>query len=198
VKGNAMKRTWIILLAVAVALAIALPAGAKKPDKPDKPGTGFSPVACEVDEAFTVASVRSSDVTLPHIFEVTPPREFVLMPYTVDPTAAYEGPDDILCAEVRVTSGTLSDLRVRWIDYLTNLEGGCELAWARGKELSKINNDAVFAVGLSLENWSVDGGLCGAVNDDDGGDMTVVVMPKAKSAGTQVMVTIGIDHPEEG
>jgi len=193
-----MKRTWIILLAVAVALAIALPAGAKKPDKPDKPGTGFGPVACEVDEAITVASIRGNPVTLPHTFEVTPPREFVLMPYAVDPTAAYEGPDDILCAEVTVTSGTLSDLRVRWIDYLTNLEGGCDLAWARGKELSRINNGAVFAVGLSLENWSVDGGLCGAMNDNDGGNMTVVVMPNAKNAGAQVEVKIGIDHPDGG
>lgn len=32
-----MKRTWIMLLAVAMALVIALPAGAVKPDKPDKP-----------------------------------------------------------------------------------------------------------------------------------------------------------------
>jgi hypothetical protein len=31
------QRTWIILLAVALALVIALPAGAGKPDKPDKP-----------------------------------------------------------------------------------------------------------------------------------------------------------------
>jgi hypothetical protein len=179
-----MKRTWIILLAVAVALTIALPAGAKKPEEPKELGGGFRPMACEVDEHFT----------LPHTYEVTPLREFVSMPYTVDPSA--HSPGDILCAEVRVTSGTLSDLRVRWRDYLTGLEGGCELAWARGKELSKINNNgAVFAVGFSLENWTDEGGLCGAVNDNDGGNMTVVVMPKARSAGTQVEVTIGIDHP---
>ena len=33
-----MKRFWIMLLAVAMALVIALPATADKPDKPDKPG----------------------------------------------------------------------------------------------------------------------------------------------------------------
>lgn len=32
-----MKRFWFVLLAVAVALAMAVPAGAKKPDNPDKP-----------------------------------------------------------------------------------------------------------------------------------------------------------------
>jgi len=37
-----MKRTWIILLAIAVALAIALPAGAKKPEKPDRRAPGFA------------------------------------------------------------------------------------------------------------------------------------------------------------
>ena len=105
---------------------------------------------------------------------------------------------DVLCAEVRVSSGTLGDLRVRWLDYLTNAEGGCYLARARGKELSKINNGETFAVGLSLATWSEDGGLCGAQYDDDGGDMTVVVMPAAKSAGTEVEVSIGIDHPDEG
>ena len=41
-----MKRTWIILLAVSLALAIALPAGAKKPEKPKEPGGGFKPMAC--------------------------------------------------------------------------------------------------------------------------------------------------------
>jgi hypothetical protein len=145
-----MKRTWIILLAVAVAFAMALPAGAKKPEEPKEPGGGFRPMACEVDEHFTAAFVFEDEVTLPHTYEVTPLREFVSMPYTVDPSTHSAG--DILCTEVRVTSGTLSDLRVRWRDYLTGLEGGCELAWARGKELSRINNGAVFAVGFSLEN----------------------------------------------
>jgi hypothetical protein len=138
---------------------------------------------------------RKDVILVSDTYEVTPLREFVFGIYTVpvSPTAG-----DVLCAEVRVISGSLGDLRVRWIDYLTNLEGGCELAWARGKELSKINDGAVFAVGLSLEDWTDSGGLCGAQNDDDGGNMTVVVMPKAKTAGTWVEVKIGIDHPDGG
>jgi hypothetical protein len=175
VKEIAMKRIWIILLAVAVALAIALPAGANRPDRPVKPGTGFRPIACQIDEVLLE----------PQTFSAT---AFGI--YTVDPGT----PGGVLCAEVRVTSGTLGDLRVRWLDYRTNAEGGCYLARARGKELANINNGATFAVGLSLANWSDEGGLCGAVNDDDGGSMTVVVMPAAKSADTWVEVTIGIDH----
>jgi hypothetical protein len=177
-----MKTIWIILLAIAVALAIALPAGAKKPEKPDKPDTGFRPIACQIDQVLLEPQTFSAAAF--GVYTVDP----------VSPTAHTAG--DVLCAEVTVTSGTLSDLRVRWIDYL--IEGGCDLAWARGKELSRINSGAVFAVGLSLENWSVDGGLCGAMNDDDGGNMTVVVMPKAKNAGAQVEVKIGIDHPDGG
>jgi hypothetical protein len=178
-----MKRIWIILLAIAVALAIALPAGAKKPEKPPKPDGGFRPIACQLGGEEDVF-LRSGT------YKVTPLREFVFGLYTVDPGTS----EGVLCAEVSVTSGTLSDLRVRWLDYVTNVEGGCELAWARGKELSKINNgEVVFGVGLSLENWSDEGGLCGAVNDNDGGNMTVVVMPVAKITDTWVEVTIGID-----
>jgi hypothetical protein len=172
-----MERIWIVLLAVAVAFAIVLPAGAKKPDKPD--GRGFKPVACQIDKV-----LPDPEVTLLGGLTVA---------YTVDPGNPSEG--DVLCAEVRVTEGTLSDLRVRWLDYLTNTEGGCKLNWARGKELSDVNTGAVFAVGLSLENWSADGGLCGAQYDDDGGNMTVVVMPAAKSDTVTMRVTIGIDQP---
>lgn len=188
-----MKRTWIILLAIAVALAIALPAGAKKPDKPDD--LGFKPIPCDVDVAFAGASVRGSVVTLPHTFEATPPKQFVIQPYTVDSDDLSEGV--VLCLEVRVTSGTLSDLRVRWIDYLNNVTGGsCGLYWARGKELRSLNDGGVFSTGLRLDGWTNTGSFCGwEPPDSDDGDMTVVVMPKAKTAGTSVEVTIGIDHP---
>ena len=172
-----MKRLLIVLLTVAVALAIVLPAGAKKPDKPD--GKGFEPVACQIDEDLPDPPV----VTL--LGDLTEA-------YTVDPGNPSEG--DVLCAVVEVTSGTLGDLRVRWLDYITNVEGGCKLNWARGKELREVNNGVVFAVGLSLENWSAAGGLCGAQDDTDGGNMTVVVMAAAKSDTVTMTVTIGIDR----
>lgn len=191
-----MKRIWIILLAVAVALTIALPAGAKKPDKPDD--LGFKPIPCDVDRAFSAASVRGTGVALAHIFEATPPKQFVIQPYTVDSNDL--SPGDFLCLEVRLVPGTgsLTDLRVRWIDYLDNVTGGsCGLFWARGKELRSLNNDGVFSTGLSLDGWTDAGSFCGGEpSDPDGGNMTVVVMPKAKSAGTQVEVTIGIGQPK--
>jgi hypothetical protein len=192
-----MKRIWIILLAVSVALVIALPAGAKKPDKPDD--LGFKPILCDVDKGFAEASVRGDLVKLPHTFTVATAKQFMIQPYTVDSDDL--SPGDVLCLEVRLGPGTgsLTDLRVRWIDYLDNITGGsCGLFWARGKELRSLNDAGVFSTGLSLDGWDPAGGLCGADPDKDGGDMTVVVMPKAKSAGTQVKVTIGIEHPEEG
>ena len=51
-----MKRFWIMLLAVAMAIVIALPAAAGNPNKPEKPGkpdsSPPSPPACEVTTAF--------------------------------------------------------------------------------------------------------------------------------------------------
>ena len=130
-----MKRTWIILLAIAVALAIALPAGAKKPDKPKEPDGGFKPVTCQIDTVLHFGT-----------FEVAPPKQFVLEPYTVDP-----GTDQgVLCLEVELTEGTLADLRVRWLDYLGNEAGASDLYWARGKELRNVNNDGTFSTMISM------------------------------------------------
>lgn len=209
-----MKRMWIVLLAVAVALAIAVPAGAKKPDKPPKPDSGFKPIACTVDEVFAAAFVERIGVNdddelvrldeellgLPHIMSVLKPGVFWVTPYTVDPLFGGKvSSGDVLCLEVTLEEGTLSDLRVRWMDHFDNETGGsCGLFWARGKELRSINDGVgvfVFSTGLSLDGWDEDvGGFCGSPDDLDG-DMTVAVMPVAKSDTAQVKVTIGIDRP---
>jgi hypothetical protein len=174
-----MKRIWIILLAVSLALVIALPAGAKKPDKPKEPDGAFKPVACQVDTELASGT-----------FEVAPPKQFVLTPYT-----AYPGTDQgVLCLKVELRGGSLSDLRVRWLDYVSNQAGASDLYWARGKELRALNDGGTFSTGISLEGWTSSGGFFGSDPDPDGGDMTVVVMPKAKSDTAEVIVTIGIDH----
>ena len=169
-----MMRIWIVLLAVAVALAIALPAGAKKTND-----RGFKPEPCEIDIVLTAGA-----------FEVTPPKQFVLQPYTVWPATA----DGVLCLEVQVASGSLTDLRVRWLDYVSNQAGGSELYWARGKALRALNDGGTFSTGISLEGWTAEGGIFGSNPDLDDGDMSVMVMPKASTAGAVVSVEVGIDR----
>lgn len=183
-----MKRTWIVLLAVAVALAIALPAGAKKPDKPV---TGFKPMACEVDEHFNVADVRNAagttydvdadDVSGLFTLDLEEPEGYNETRYTVTPPVHPED-GDVLCVEVALTRGTLSDLRVRWLECQD-----CGLYRATGKDLRNFNNGEVFSAGLSVENWT---------DTDTDGKIAVAVMPKVKSDTATMTVRIGIDHPE--
>jgi hypothetical protein len=185
-EGTAMKRIWIVLLAVAVALAIVLPAGAKKPDKPGKPDTGFQPMACEVDDAFSSALVKNYRSTIweyvdRELFtlDVDEPGVFWVTRYAVKPPPDH--PDDVLCVEVRLDEGTLSDLRVRWLDCEE-----CGLFRATGKDLRNFNNnnDEVFSAGVSVTDWA-----------DLSDGVTVAVMPKAKTDIATVTVRIGIDHP---
>ena len=183
-----MKRTWIVLLVVAVALAIALPAGAKKPDKSDKPTTGFKPMACVVDVPFVRASVRNAGGTTPvsadgsgfFLLTATEVGGFNETRYTVTPPVD-PADGDVLCVEVALTGGTLSDLRVRW----SNCQD-CGLYRATGKDLRNFNNGEVFSAGLSVENWT----------DTDGDrKIAVAVMPKVKSDTATMTVKIGIDQP---
>ncbi len=184
-EGTAMKRIWIVLLAVAVALAIVLPAGAKKPDKPDKPNTGFQPMACEVDDAFSHAFVKDYRSTGGEdvdgelfTLDVDEPGVFWVTRYTVKPPPELI---DVLCVEVTLDEGTLSDLRVRWLDCEE-----CGLFRATGKDLRNFNNndDEVFSAGVSVTDWA-----------DLTEGVTVAVMPKAKTDTATVTVRIGIDHP---
>ncbi|MEE9299381.1 MAG: hypothetical protein V3V29_10165 [Acidimicrobiia bacterium] len=173
-----------LVLAVAMALVIALPAGAKKPDKPDKPNTGFKPMACQVDVPFVIADVRNAEGTI-HVwadvngvFTLTAEElgGFNETRYTVRP-AIYSA-TDVLCVEVTLVDGNLSDLRVRWLDCQD-----CGLYRATGKDLRNFNNGDVFSAGVSVADWT-----------DSDGPVTVAVMPKAKSTIATMTVKIGIDQ----
>ena len=124
-----MRRFWIALLAVALEVVVALPAGAKKPDKSDRPDTGFKPMACAVDDGFAFVSALVTDAKHTNqyvladdsgLFTLTATEAggFNETRYTVEPESGYlpiTSVDDVLCVEVTRTSGTLSDLRVRWL-----------------------------------------------------------------------------------
>jgi hypothetical protein len=182
-----MKRIWIILLAIAVALAIAVPAGAKKPDKPDD--GGFKPAACAIE-----------DEIVTYQFTVVGSKTRLLHPYTVTAKAlGTPSNGDVLCTHVALTpgsDGTLSDLRLRWLDDKDLEAGASDLYWARGKTLSSINNGGTFAVGISLDGWETWAGFFGSDPDIDDGALTVVVMPKtdAKSQSAQLTVEVGFDR----
>ncbi len=185
VKGTTMKGVWIGLLAVAVALAIAVPVEAK-PDKPDKASTGFKPVACEVDVPFGSASVTNADGTT-HVEADESGKLFTLTAtelggfnesrYTVE--RGTPGFDEVLCVEVALLGGTLSDLRVRWLGCQD-----CGLYRATGKDLKNSNNGEVFSAGVSVADWT-----------DPSGEWTVAVMPVAKGDTATMTVKIGIDRP---
>ncbi len=175
-----------LVLALAMALAIALPVEAKKPDKPGKPNTGFKPMTCQVEVPFGSADVTDAtarDVSTPAVsgvFTLTAEKSggYNETRYTVEPGTPEL--NDVLCVEVRLVHGTLSDLRVRWLDCQD-----CGLYRATGKDLRNFNNNGeVFSAGVSVADWT-----------DLGGEMTVAVMPKAKSDTATMMVKIGIDHP---
>lgn len=173
-----------LLLSIAMALVIAVPVEAK-PAKPDKPNTGFKPMACQVDVPFVSADVRNAEGT---IFDVlaesgaftltaTETGGFNETRYTVEP----DTPDlnDVLCVEVTLLDGTLSDLRVRWLDCQD-----CGLYRATGNDLRNINNGEVFSAGVSVADWI-----------DLDGDRTVAVMPVVKTDTATMRVTIGINQP---
>jgi hypothetical protein len=184
-----MRRFWITLLAVALALVVALPAGAKKPDKPDKPDTGFKPTACTVDDGFAFDSAFVTDAEYHNLYveadaselftlEATEAGGFNETRYTVEPDSSLST-DDVLCVEVTLPDGTLSDLRVRWF-WLDCQD--CGLYRATGKDLRNFNNGVVFSAGVSVADWT--------------GEKTVAVMPNTKSDSATMTVKIGIDKRE--
>ncbi len=184
-----MKSTWAVLLAAAMALAVAVPAGAHTPGKRDRPETAFKPMACQVDVTFGYARITDVGGAEDEYVTVDPtsgafalhveePGVFWVTRYTVDPGSLEDA--DVLCVEVTLTQGTLSDLRVRWLDCVD-----CGLYRATGKDLRNFNNGDAFSAGLSVGKWT-----------DAGGEISVVVMPKAKSDTASMTVKIGIDHPE--
>lgn len=173
-----------LVLAIAMALVIAVPAQAK-PVKPDKPNTGFKPVACQVDLPFVSADVRSAAGTIHDVpaqsgaftLTATALGGFNETRYIVDPDTPVL--DDVLCVEVKLVAGTVRDLRVRWLDCQD-----CGLYRATGKDLRDFNNGEVFSAGVSVADWT-----------EPGGERTVAVMPVPKSDTATMTVTIGIDQP---
>ena len=178
-----MKRLGITMLAIAMALVTALPAGAKKPDKPDKPH-GFEPMACQVDVPVGSADVRNAAGTTYDVeaesgaFTLTAFESlgFNETQYTVEPPGTPEL-NDVLCVEITLLDGTLSDLRVRWLNCQN-----CGLYRATGKDLRNFNNGEVFSAGVSAASWTA-------------GERIVAVMPVTKSDTATMTVTIGIDQP---
>jgi hypothetical protein len=142
-----MERIWIVLLVVAVAFAIVLPAGAKKPDKPG--GKGFKPMACEVEVPFVIADVRNAAGTknkvpadeIGEFFTLTATAlgGFNETLYTVDPETLdlTLNPGDVLCVEVTLLDGTLGDLRVRWLEC----QDPC-LYWFKGEGPEELQQPA--------------------------------------------------------
>ena len=162
-----MRRFWIVMLVVSMALAIALPARAEKPDKPDRPSTGFRPTACQVDRVSEVFTLNATEL-----------GGFNVTRSTLAPEADTRGLNVVLCVEVTLDGGTLRDLRVRWFGYDCQ---NCGLYRATGKDLRNFNSGEVFSAGVSVADWT--------------DSMTVDVMPLTKSDEATLTVTIGLDKP---
>ena len=167
-----------------MAVVIAVPVEAK-PVRPDEPNTAFKPVACQVDVPFLSADVRNAEGT---IFDVlaesaaftltaTEPGGFNETRYTVEPGTT--DLHDVLCVEIALLDGALSDLRVRWLDCQE-----CGLYRGTGKDLRNFNNGEVFSAGVSAADWT-----------DPDGERTVAVMPLTKSDTATMSVTIRINQP---
>jgi len=176
----------MLLLAVTTALVASPPAEAKKPDKP---GTGFKPTACRVDIPFASADITKAAGTIPDVLAddgvfslaATIQGGFNETRYAVQPDGPEPG--DVMCVEVTLVAGSLSDLRVRWL--------GCEncgLNRATGIDLRRFNNGEIFSAGVSVTDW-IDW-------IDPEGEMTVAVMPQVKTDTATLTVKIGIDDPE--
>jgi hypothetical protein len=183
-----MRRFWIILLAVAMAIVIALPAAAvkppDKPEKPGKPGSGpTNPPACVVaaEPLFEgdLGPLRGAREYTAHWFELTAEK-------LADP-----GKRD-LCVEVTVVTGTLSDMNVALADYPDQAARRCGFHWPGGK----INQGDVFNVGFSLDGYEgqSESWFCGSnEGPDDSEGLAVLVMPKlhAKTDVATLHVKVG-------
>jgi hypothetical protein len=182
-----MKRFWITLLAVAMAIVIALPAAALKPDKPEKPGKPgsgpTSPPACAVTESFV-----GVDGVVPLAFDGA--GEYTTHWIYLPAEKLLDHGDLNLCVEVTVASGTLGDMNVALVDYDDQAARRCGFYWPGGK----ITEGDVFNVGFSLYGYDSQPGFCGSDShsDDDGG-LVVLVRPKlhAKSGAGALDVKVG-------
>ena len=180
-----MKRTMILLLAVAVVVVSAAPVGAKKPDNPGKGPT--NPPACEVAQAFVTDP--------PGPFSPEGAREYTTYFIKLAPADLAERDGQDLCVEVTVDYGSLSDMNVALIDYPDPAARRCGFYWPGGK----INEGDVFKVEFSLDE-TADGldagelGFCGSDPDLDWYDgLVVVVQPQlhAKTDAATLEVRIG-------
>ena len=169
-----MRRFWIILLAVAMAIVIALPAAAVRPDKPEKPGKPGSgptnPPACEVTKSFSDESLNSDRA-----------GEYNIHWINLTPAELADRGERDLCVEVTVESGTLGDMNVALADYDDQAARRCGFYWPGGK----INEGDVFNVGFSLDGYGGQSGFCGSDPGPYDG-LAVLLMPKlhAKTDGT--------------
>jgi len=156
------RKTMIVALALFALVVATVPAGAKKPDNPGKPGSGpTSPTACEMTSAFWEDSRHPTEA-----------REYTDFWIKLD-LGAPVGQD--LCVEVTVASGNLSDMNVALVDYHDPAARRCGFYWPGGK----INEGDVFNVRFSLDGYTGQDGFCGSEPDSDTyPGLVVLVMPK--------------------
>jgi hypothetical protein len=189
-----VKRFWIIPLAVAMAIVIALPAAAvqppDKPEKPGKPGSGpTNPPACEVTEVL----YDNSEMPL----KLSVAREYTAQWFELTATELTTGRGGRdLCVEVTVATGTLSDMNVALADYPDQAARRCGFHWPGGK----INQGDVFNVGFSLDGYEGQSGswFCGSNEgtDDDGG-LAVLVMPKLHVKTDKAILLVKVGFAED-
>jgi hypothetical protein len=181
-----MKRLLIVPIVIG-ALLFALPALAKKPDNPGKPGPGpTNPPACEVTSAFSEGSLYPTGA-----------RQYSVFWIPVTPADLDERDGEDLCVEVTLLpddahTDSLSDMNVALVDYPDPAARRCGFYWPGGK----INEGDVFNVRFSLEGYDGEEGFCGSLDEPDEPEnegLFVLVMPKlhAKTDEATLNVRIG-------
>jgi hypothetical protein len=186
-----MKRLLIVPIVIG-AMLFALPALAKKPDNPGKPGPGpTNPPACTIaeDDESHLETVTAYGARQYSVFWI---------PVTLEDLDKPVGQDlQDLCVEVTLLpddahTDSLSDMNVALVDYPDPAARRCGFYWPGGK----INEGDVFNVRFSLEGYDGEEGFCGSLDEPDEPEnegLFVLVMPKlhAKTDEATLNVRIG-------